>query len=804
MRKILALIFLFVFLLPTPVLADSFKPFAGWDGTNIVVSYEGYERDDFITTGVVIVVQKEGGGTWESESIVGSSLKKTKITDLKLAKNGSIPQPQEGEVWTVTFKYDNKTYSQTVECTLSEQSLEDGMGAIETEENWRTGAISIFPGDSQKAVMFWYYSLATLSGAFIFLLFIRTGYQHIFSPASNPGVRASVLLSIQRGFIGLIIIMLVPFFVNLLIMVNDTVVDFCRQGLEFVANIQPVEIGDVKTIESKNSFLDALFSWPIDRLNDIMTTILGLTPLGDIIFNQTPDCSIFQPDVTSGRFINTNNPFADALLRLVMLLFTFYFNAVYVIRRWVVTAIMAVTPIIIWLWAISDHKQIIGLWGAELTQTIFMQTFHALTFGIVFSILAFSGGDIGYYLQGVHISALLIGIGKYIAAFGGVFCAAVLVKQAYSIILNADERERAVALSRIKSAIAGLMILGLSYLIASAIFPQEISIYSQGTIDAGGTILNIGEFEEAETHRISLFVLIFALFAVIPISKMLSNIFMNILARFGTVDEMRVASGGLSGLGRLAGAISGAIVLGGVFSGGMASSKPGISIGHHDTSNQSRVDNLTAGGTTGSSGGSSGINPGGGSTGGTGSSGSIGGGGTTGGYGGSPAGGFGSSPVDDADYGSGISADGYGYGRDYYNSGDLDSGGYSIPNSQNPASAEDEIDLDLRICNYIPDEPEQDNGPSYFSEVRDVLQNNKEKIDKITKTTTKLSMAAGEAIGSIVPGTEKIAGTIAGTGAFLTAKTATPIAVGAGVALKRAHQAAKNAGWHPGVRMDDQ
>ena len=345
--------------------------------------------------------------------------------------------------------------------------------------------------------------------------------------------------------------MLVPFFVNLLIMVNDTVVDFCRQGLEFVANIQPVEIGDVKTIESKNSFLDALFSWPIDRLNDIMTTILGLTPLGDIIFNQTPDCSIFQPDVTSGRFINTNNPFADALLRLVMLLFTFYFNAVYVIRRWVVTAIMAVTPIIIWLWAISDHKQIIGLWGAELTQTIFMQTFHALTFGIVFSILAFSGGDIGYYLQGVHISALLIGIGKYIAAFGGVFCAAVLVKQAYSIILNADERERAVALSRIKSAIAGLMILGLSYLIASAIFPQEISIYSQGTIDAGGTILNIGEFEEAETHRISLFVLIFALFAVIPISKMLSNIFMNILARFGTVDEMS-GSGGLSGLGRLA------------------------------------------------------------------------------------------------------------------------------------------------------------------------------------------------------------------------------------------------------------
>ena len=132
----------------------------------------------------------------------------------------------------------------------------------------------------------------------------------------------------------------------------------------------------------------------------------------------------------------------------------------------------------------------------------------------------------------------------------------------------------------------------------------------------------------------------------------------------------------------------------------------------------------------------------------------------------------------------------------------MDSGGYSIPNSQNPASAEDEIDLDLRICNYIPDEPEQDNGPSYFSEVRDVLQNNKEKIDKITKTTTKLSMAAGEAIGSIVPGTEKIAGAIVGTGAFNN-KTAAQLRW-RGRSFKRAHQAAKNAGWHPGVRMDDQ
>lgn len=832
MRKyLISILLLFILLLPAPLLAidDGFKPYVGWNGSNIIVGYEGYQRTGAITTGVVIVISKEGGGTWETSSMVNPTLAKTNVTNLKLAKTGSIPQPQEGEIWTVTFKYNGMTHDETVNCWFPGQELGNNDGTnnkniIESEENWKEGAIPIFPGNSQKVVMFWYYSLVTLSGAFMFILFIKSGYQHMFSAATNPGVKASAILSIQRGLVGLIIVMIVPFLVNLLIMVNDTFVDFCRQALEFVSNIQPVEMAEIQTISTTNSFLDTLFSWPIEKLNLIIVKILGLTPLGDIIFNQTPDCTIFQPEYTNGSFIHTNNPFADVLLRFIMLLYTLYFNAVYIIRRWVVTAIMAVTPIIIWIWVITDHKQIIGLWAAELTQTIFMQTFHALTFGIVFSVLAFSGGDIGYYLEGTQITALLIGIGKYIAAFGGVFCIAVLIMQAYHIILNTNERERAEALTKIRSALAGLVILGLSFAIASAIMPQGIAIFSQGNIDAGGTIVSVGNYEDTETHKITIFVLVFALVAIIPISKMLSTIFMNILARFGTVDEMRTASGALGGLGKLGTAVGGALMTG-ISIGGSRRNGSDDS-GNNVSPSSSGSDHLTRGSITGSDNssgggsrpGSTGGTPGGvgGSTGHPGSSGNSGGsygsaggnpsgsgspGGSSGGFGGSSSGGDIIDSIDD-DFHDGVESGGYWPSIDPGDY-DIDLNDYDI-GTNNRTIDNSDIDPEIRIVNT---EPQDRDRPSFLTEVKDSLQQNKHRHNELTKAVTKLATTTGESIGSVVPGMGGVAGAITGTGTYLTMKVATPLVVGAGIALKRGRNIE---GIQPGLpggfsssRMDD-
>ncbi len=767
--KIITIILLLLFLCPAQALAAGFNADAKWTGKTITVSYSGYDAGG-IGSGVKMFVENASTGkSWQAMEYSASINKP--IEQLDLQTTGSIPTPLEGEEWQIVFEVSGvQSFTVPVDCWFPEQEIgenEPAANISENGENWKEGGMPIFPGESHKVVMFWYYSLATISGALMFLVFIKSGYQHIFSATSNPGVKASAIMTIQRGFIGLIIIMLAPFLINLFITVNDTFVDFCRQLLETVSNAQPMAMEDTAAIGSDNSFLDNLFAWPIDKLNSLMTTILGLTPLGDIIFNQTPDCTIFQPAYTSGGFVNSDNFFVDALLRFAMLLYTLYFNAVYIIRRWVVTAVLAVTPIIIWIWVITEHKQIIGLWAAELMQTIFMQTFHALTFGIVFSVLAFSGGNLNY-VEGAAISALLIEIGKYVAAFGGVACVAVLIIQAYRIILNANEKERADALGKIKSAFIGLVILGLSYMAASVIFPQEIAITSLGDGDG-------------ETHEITLFVLFFALVAILPIAKMLSNIFMNILARFGTVDEMRAASGGLGGLAKLGGAAAGALTAG-KSGGSHSSSSEGINSSSGD-SNATRTSSLTNGDITG--GGSSSINKG-----------DI----TTGTSSGSTT-----TVMPNITNG----ASGSSTTTVMPEQSEIEPGRMNTCNIPLERDIEND-DLDLRITNAEP--PEQSvksnvlSGVGDFvSDVKDTMQENKAKYNKIGDSVTKnMTSAAGEMGNTIAPGTGSLAGAIVGVSTFTAMKAATPLMAGADVAKRRIGEAAafKYDNWKQN-RMDD-
>jgi hypothetical protein len=69
--------------------------------------------------------------------------------------------------------------------------------------------------------MFWYTILAALSGVFIFLTIIRSGYQYMFSATANPGLKALFSESIQRCVIALVVIMAAPLIVGLLIQIND-------------------------------------------------------------------------------------------------------------------------------------------------------------------------------------------------------------------------------------------------------------------------------------------------------------------------------------------------------------------------------------------------------------------------------------------------------------------------------------------------------------------------------------------------------------------------------------------------------
>jgi len=740
---------LILFLCPAQVIAveDNFDASVTWTGSNISVQYTGYEPgfSDMLT---MTVKNTSTGNTWTAKTRDKTFNKK--ITDINIQTTGTISQPQEGEVWTVTFDYGGQNpYVTSVNCWFPEQEIDDTGNPVPIENtagnnmegNWKSGAMPIFPGDSQKVVMFWYYSLATLSGAFMFLLFVRSGYQHIFSNTSNPGMRASITLTVQRAIVGLIIIMLAPFIVNILISINDTFVDLCRQLLETAA--QPVNVETVASLEKANA-IENILSGAIDGINKIICYILGLTPIGDLIFNQTPNCTIFNS--LEGDFINTDNVFADVILHFALLAYTLYFNIVYVIRRWVVTVVLAVTPIIIWSWIVSDNKQIIGLWAAELVQTIFMQTFHALTFGIVFSILAFSGGNLAAdYLNGVTISALLVGVGKYLAAFGGVACVTMLILQAYRIILNSNEKERVEAISKIKSALAGLVILSLSYMLVSAIFPRKIDIYHQGDIEVGNTVMSIGAYTPEPTE-ITIFVLFFALVAIIPISKALSMIFMSIVARFGTVDEMGIAQGGMLALGRN---VSNAFKKNNS-SGSSKSSTGNVGSGKSDDDNVGDNSHLTIGGNTSND--TSGYNS----------------------YDSNPN----NHSVEQGNNVVGMAADDYSvdsiagnpYFEDYHGADETSNTSTSLP--YNEMSNEE---LGVRITNNIPPTPHVDKLKAQIDTAKDTVKSSVNEAKPFLKKTHEIAKTggrAGQAFGdAIAPGM----GTITGVAGYTVAGASTMI-----------------------------
>ena len=389
--------------------------------------------------------------------------------------------------------------------------------------------IPIFPADRQKVIMFWYKILAGLSGAFIFLVFIKSGYQYIVNP--SPASKASLVETVQKSIIGILIISFAPMFVTILININDVFVDLCLDTYDALTSTASKEFHQEAQM-GEEQWMDRFVAAPIGTIIEMATRLFGLAPLGEVIFNESPKGSILANGNLFLGDIKVGNVLGNVLVSLALIGFTVYYNAVYTIRRWVVTAVLGATPIIIWIWVLSGRRQVIDIWLSELIQTIFMQSFHALTFGIFFSILCFTGTPGSVNSQFAH---MLIEVGKFLAAFGGVICFGIIVLQGLKIITTSEEKTRAEAVSNIKKALLGLIILGLAAMIASFLAQEPLTIYFPSV--SGG-----------ETN-ITLWQLFFVLIAIVPVSKMFSTIFMSFLARIGTVDEDAWATKGLGIMG---------------------------------------------------------------------------------------------------------------------------------------------------------------------------------------------------------------------------------------------------------------
>lgn len=546
--------------------AGGFQADAFWENNSLYIRFSGYSSS-FIDSGVDITLFDPDGKSYSG--LQGGTLDRraensiANVAELRDVSNTSLPTPQEGETWVVRFIADGKTINKTVNCWEEFNVHDKTKDPFDPESSHAdgaepligSGAIPIFMDGSWPVIMFWYYALASLLGVFIFLTLIRSGYQYMVSGTSNPGLKASFFQTIERCIVAIIIIIVTPYLVSFLIELNDSLVHLFANIVDNI--IGGDEFGlDLPQDQDSDKWLSRVVAFPFQALINLINLFFGLHPLGDVIFNGRLNTTILSNNYLFTGGLQTGNPFSQALLNLALIAFTLYFNAVYTIRRWVVIAVMAATPIIAWIWVLTSRRNVIEIWLSELIQTIFMQVWHALTFGIFFSILCFGGAPLTFSaVAGTENTAqMLITIGKWLAGFGGVVCIGVIIIQGFRLALAQNENTVAEVKERIKNALIGLVILSLSLMIASFLTSGDIKVIQP-------------IIQSSEKLRITFWQLFFVLMTIIPVSKMLSMVFMSIVARLGTVDEHSEAAKGLGVLGMLGGIAmlgkAGATALGG-------------------------------------------------------------------------------------------------------------------------------------------------------------------------------------------------------------------------------------------------
>lgn len=371
-------------------------------------------------------------------------------------------QPDKTYTYMLVYGFaDMKSTGEITVLPYDQQQKQNGQGGQNGQgeqggTRWEFPQNGIYEPQHLATINFWYNTLTALSGVFMFLVIIRTGYQYIRSGVS-PGARADFIETVQMCVVALAIIMLAPTFVKLLININSGMVAL------FYNMTTKITLPEVPTAPVEGMFTK-VFASPFQVINWIFDKMFGLHPLDELIFNHH---SVGLGGLQSMlEKVNSFNPFTQVLLNLVMVGFNFYFNAIYMLRRWTVIASWIATPIIVWIWVFTKNRQVMELWLAEIVSTVFMQTFHAMSFGIFLSVVsgnqnpASAMGDVGKLAEGFK------NIGLWVAGFGGAVAAYAMVVIGFRLMFARDDRTRAEAKEGVSKVLIGLLILGLSLMIA--------------------------------------------------------------------------------------------------------------------------------------------------------------------------------------------------------------------------------------------------------------------------------------------------------------------------------------------------
>lgn len=210
-------------------------------------------------------------------------------------------------------------------------------------------SVGPFDKEDWDRLVWWYTLSAGFVGVLMAFSFVTSGYRTMISPIANPSKQADAKLDMMHILLAVFITMSALLIFHILCDLNGWIVDFFYAA----------------TVAKTGNLPNAM------ALSQDYSGTLG-----------------------------------GALVRLAFVGIRFYLNFLYVIRKFVLAAILVLTPFFAFSWAAGRNSQAIGVWIGELTSNVFMQAAHAVTLSLYFTMFA-SEADKHFWVPIVALSALI-------------------------------------------------------------------------------------------------------------------------------------------------------------------------------------------------------------------------------------------------------------------------------------------------------------------------------------------------------------------------------------------------------------
>jgi len=193
------------------------------------------------------------------------------------------------------------------------------------------GDLSPFTEDEWDLVMTWYNSIRNAVWVMLVISVAVTGFRFMKSGGS-PQKRSEVMRTAMSNIYAFAVVLFMPYFVRIIFQIN--------------------------------SYMVSLF------------------------YSIAADMGAIGSDGFDINSIRTGSIIATAFVRLGYAGLILFFNFLYVIRKFVITSMLIVTPIAAWSWSISGKYHGIGVVVGEIASNVFMQAAHALVLALYLTLLA--------------------------------------------------------------------------------------------------------------------------------------------------------------------------------------------------------------------------------------------------------------------------------------------------------------------------------------------------------------------------------------------------------------------------------